>query len=287
MSKRDEKNVDEERVYDALKKMQMKPSDEFKERTFQMMQKEVELARKNVKRKGKQIMKKSLIISLSGIAAAIAFVLLLNMNNIKEGVTPDRQPGENQPDAVQEPDIEKEEPKEPTEQKKESNRPETKEIVIYPEGMEEVRTYKLLDAPSLPFTTYIPENFIAEPLKTAYFKGIRVLPKDLPNNKINVVFYHEGTTEVEAYGKLQEFISDSYKPEKLLRDNGHQLPDWVLESYLFHAEPYGSVTLGIKNDQYFIIQSQFSVESGDGWGWVEKVFIDEWEWRDTGLPLNK
>lgn len=282
MSKRDETNSEEERVYNALEKMQIKPSDEFKERTFQMMQKEVELARKDAKRRGKQIMKKSFIISLSGIAAAIAIVLLLNLNDFKEGVTLDRQPGENQTNVVQEPELEKEEPKEPTE----PGRPKTKEIVTYPEGMEEVNTYQLLDVPSLPFTTYIPQNFLVDPVNdSGDTKEVRVFSKLYPYNILTVGFFKEGTSEEVAKQKVAQIIKEYKNPEQWPQDQ--QMPEWVVSAYLFHEDPYGGMTLGQYNGQYFYIRDGHTAESGDGWSPIKKLILDEWVWRDTGLPLNE
>ena len=282
MSKRDETNSEEERVYNALKKMQIKPSDEFKERTFQMMQKEVELARKDSKRRGKQIMKKSFIISLSGIAVAIAIVLLLNLNDFKEGVTPERQPGENQTDVVQEPELEKEEPQEPME----PSRPKTKEIVTYPEGMEEVNTYQLLDVPSLPFTTYIPQNFLVDPVNdSGDTKEVRMFSKLYPYNILTVGFFKEGTSEEVAKQKVTQIIKEYKNPEQWPQDQ--QMPEWATSAYQFHGEPSGIVMLGKHESQYFYIISEHTLESGDGWGPIEKLILDEWVWRDTGLPLNK
>lgn len=282
MSKRNGLNSEEERVYNALEKMQIKPSDEFKERTFQMMQKEVELARKDAKRRGKQIMKKSFIISFSGIAAAIAIVLLLNLNDFKEEVTPDRQPGENQTDVVQEPDSEKEEPKEPTE----PSRSETKDIVTYPEGMMEVNKYQLLDVPSLPFTTYIPQNFLVDPVNdSGDVKEVRMFSKLYPYNILTVVFLKDGTSEEVAKQKVAQIIKEYKNPKPWPEDQ--KLPNWAVSAYLFHGEPSGIVTLGKHEDQYFYIISEHTLESGDGWGPIENVILDEWVWRDTGLPLNK
>lgn len=285
MNNRDEKNAEEERVYDALKKMQVKPSTEFKEETFQMMHKEIELARKDMKRKGKRMMRKSMIISLSGIAAAIAFVLLLNMDVFKEGVTPERQPGEKQTDVVQEPDTEKEAPNTELEP-----RPESKEIVVYPEGMEEVRTYHLLDEPSLPFTTYIPDNFLVEPVTTKEsVKEVRTFSKLYPYSILTVGFFAEGMSEETAQEQIAQMMSkyemdvDS-QPFPQEGDN-RSLNDLVI--YAGKDDTNAALALGRYDGQYFYFFSEYTLESGDGWGWVEKVFFDEWEWRDSGLPLNK
>lgn len=276
MSKWDE----EERMYDVLKQLDVKTNAHFKEETFQLMKREVEESRKQSSRKEKIFVKRFAIFSLSAFAVAILFILLLNIDKMKEQLVVDQHGGENNQGVV----SDREQEDETNDEDTQATRLKMKEITIYPEGMEEARMHQLLDEPMLPFTTYIPDFFVIEPVtEKENVQEIRVFGKDYPYSVLTVGFFAEEINYDEAKRLLDEkLIHVKKKSEEEafpFLSSEHQLQFAEQASYFKDNDVAINVGLGQHRGQYFYIFSEYTIESGDGWGWAEKVFFDEWVWR--------
>ncbi|MBB5174016.1 hypothetical protein [Texcoconibacillus texcoconensis] len=163
------------------------------------------------------------------------------------------------------------------------DRPQTKEITTYPEGMEQEDTYQLLNKADLPFTTYIREDWIKEQSESDIIRGVQLGPDGFEYISMDIVFFKEGVSDEEAMAYYEEIHTAYNNSEEAETDD---LPDWALERYKLSEEPYGSVTLGEYEDYFFYIVSEYDTEAADGFAHLEAVILDEWEWKETGEPLD-
>lgn len=275
----------EESIKQLFHHFYIEPTDEFKEKSFQKALAGMELAR-NKERRKKAASKLQLVFSFAA-AAAVCILLMIfppfQTNETKEGGQhSDQQSILMSPQHSQ--NAEKEE------EKGDINRPESIEMTISLEGMEEKELYHLVNIKQLPFTTYIPDRWQAEYIEEKNLIGAKLIAVNEKYGEVDVMFFPKGT----SLGEAENYITDellgnvSYKVLSAEEEEKRNIPDWSLRS--FHYENVeqtrtGEIYLSEHNRQYFYIQREFANEALEGWGSRTTTILEQWEWKDTKKGL--
>ncbi|WP_339212611.1 hypothetical protein [Aeribacillus sp. FSL K6-3256] len=275
----------EESIKQLFHHFYIEPTDEFKEKSFQKALAGIELARNKGRRK-KAASKLQLVFSFAA-AAAVCILLMIfppfQTNETKEdGQHSDQQSILMSPQQSQ--NAEKEE------EKGDINRPESIEMTISLEGMEEKELYHLVNIKQLPFTTYIPDRWQAEYIEEKNLIGAKLIAVNEKYGEVDVMFFPKGT----SLGEAENYITDellgnvSYKVLSAEEEEKRNIPDWSLRS--FHYENVeqtrtGEIYLSEHNRQYFYIQREFANEALEGWGSRTTTILEQWEWKDTKKGL--
>lgn len=168
-------------------------------------------------------------------------------------------------------------------------RPPEKTITISIEGMEEPMRFRLIDKAGLPFTTYYPQDMIAETTMRGKDKVVHFIANSggKRNNKaaLHVFFFRQGVTQKAAYAAMRTAVTSRgiRNPRPLVK---RQFP-WSLREYsLTGRERGGWIGLGSHKGRYFYTLLEYPIEYEEGlWPRVEQI-LEEWRWRDTGRGLN-
>lgn len=309
---------------EAMKEWKMEPSEKTKRKTLQRAMDGIQEARKESTKREKVVKMKRWSQGLVAGAAAVALfsLIVLNTDEFQNmfGAGPDST-GDNTENQEEQTDNNQEET-DPTENNVDSNesddstdtndvadetdermafpevdRPETKEITTRVEGMEEVNTYNLLNDPSMPFTTYIRDNYHYEMLEKkdkdglgeTLGEGIRISQKGSDFILVDIVFFNEDVDYEQALQYVEQEIEHSmFNVEKLPEENFADIDEWATDVFVSNGDVHGRMALGAnENDQYFYIYTQFIEEALDGWYAVKQVIVDEWQWKNTQKPLNE
>lgn len=181
------------------------------------------------------------------------------------------------------------------------DRPAEKRVMVEMEGMgEELRLVLYRSPPDfpLPFSTYVPEDMIAEPAASgeghddgdgvsfvANFGGQR-------NDAVAVrlLVAAESAPEEDMIVRLRE----------LARDLGTELDDepesrfaWSVREYRNlapasrRAAAEGVMAIGRLEGRIFALALHHPAEYGDGFGPRAGVILDEWRWADTAERLGR
>ena len=168
-----------------------------------------------------------------------------------------------------------------------AERPETRRDTIMLEGMPEPVTLRLFRTPGgfpLPFSTYFPEDMIAEVTPSgeevrfvAAFGGQR-------NDSAFVAarVYPEGATEEEARARLRAALGGAVERAS------EPAYGWGEEEYVRQgAGTVGRGVLGRHAGRLFHVVVRYPAEYGDGFGPRAGTILDEWRWGDGGEPLGR
>ena len=261
-------DASEERIRECMKSIELDagPDNEFKDDLFQNMLKTIELPRtKHRRKKARERFKTAGILGASAAAAALMILLLVS------------DPGKDAADGPNE-------PKNPGTSQTEkgygqTNRPETEEFTIYSEGNEEKQElYRLLDDPSLPFSTYIPDKWSSDPFQTERVNGIKMRRDSDTANKIEIGIMKEGLSESEAvkeYEALLETLNSDGVDAYEQTDMGS---GWASRSDVLTGSMNGMAYLGVHKDSYYyILLPSFPDYS-------ERPVLENWLWKD-GVKL--
>lgn len=177
-------------------------------------------------------------------------------------------------------------------------RPETKQGTIPLEGMEEPFTFRLVRSPErfpLPFTTYIPQDFLVDTVRSGEGDAVRFIANFAGRRNddafLEVFFYPAGTTEAEARAMTRAVAERHGRPEERRPEVGKQYP-WSLVEYGFAEQRptgesvLGTVALGRHRGRFFHVVLQYPEEYAEGF--VPRAYrvLDEWRWEDTGELLG-
>lgn len=274
----------EEALKQLFQHIDIEPTDELKEKSFQKALAGMELAR-NIKRRKKAASKLQLVFSF---AAAAAGILLMMYSFFQTDGQPESfQHSEQQNNYI----MSLQESQYEEKNGKAKDRPETIELTISLEGMEEKETYHLVNMDPLPFTTYIPDRWQAEFIKEKNLVGARLVAVNEKYGKVDVMFFPNGTSFAEAEKYIiDQLLSDqSYEDLSKEKEEGRNMSDWSLRSFVYQNAQQtrtGEIYLSEHNGQYFYIQSEFENEALEGWGSRTKTILEQWEWKDTRKRLG-
>ncbi|WP_280769595.1 hypothetical protein [Salipaludibacillus daqingensis] len=305
----------ETELEEAMKEWKMEPSDKTKRESFQRAMQGIEEARRESSKRNKMAKMKrwSQGLVAAAVAAGLLSLIVLNTDefqnmfgtgsgsvgndNENEEIQVDNNENEsneevdvtdlnesNDTNEANESDDNNDAPDESAEFP-EVNRPETKEITTTPEGMEEVNTHHLLNDPSMPFTTYIRDGYYYESFDKEFGKGVTISQQDFDMINVDIVFFDDGVTEVEALQYAEEEWNVA-GGEALPLDEEEKLAGWIVEKVVHIGDVHGEMIVGSYEESYFYIYSRYAPEAGDGWYPVKQVIVDEWEWKETGEQLN-
>lgn len=168
-----------------------------------------------------------------------------------------------------------------------AERPDTVEGVINLEGSREPMTYHLYRSPAdfpLPFSTYVPEDMVAEEVEAAGAREVRFVAAfgGVRNEEMHVrarfPLAELGTEEARERAREIAEAMGSIEPAA---EGRHP---WALESYRVDGEGsrVGSVSLGRHGSRYFFVVMQYPAEAGDGFGPRARRILDEWRWSGGG-----
>lgn len=309
----------ENELDEAMKEWKMEPSDKTKRKTIQRAMDGIEEARKESIKKKKVVKMKRWSQGLVAGAAALALfsLIVLNTDEFQNmfGTGPDSA-GDNTENEEEQLDNNQDEPAESTENNDDANesddatdtndvsdetdemddskefpevdRPKTKEITTRVEGMEEVNTYNLLNDPSMPFTTYIRDNYHYEKLEKDYGEGITISQRDSSFIVVDIVFFDDGINYDQALEHLVREIDVKGNVERMPERNLDSLDEWATDAFFHSGEVLGRVAVGTsEDDRIFYIYTHFIEEALDGWYPVKQVIVDEWQWKESGEMLMK
>jgi len=269
------KHMDDKKLFDMFQKIDMEPSDEFKEKSFQNALKGLELARKKERRK-RVIMNWRVALSLTS-ALAVAVILIIPFLF---------QPDDEKNLTIQnQPEHHAETPNENIQEKFDTvDRPETVELTVLLEGTEEKELYKLVNMEELPFTTYIPTPWYTESIAENGMPGIRLVPVDEQYGKIDIVFFSNETSLEEAEAFVLDNKLSRYQYALLTKEQeqARNVPEWTKQTFVYGDEPRtksGEILIGEHLGNYFYVQSEFSNEALEGWGARKYVILEQWEWK--------
>jgi len=313
----------ENELDEAMKEWKMEPSDKMKRKSLQRAMDGIgEARRESIKKKKVVKMKRwSQGLIAGAVAVALFSLIVLNTDEFKNlfGADADstgnnRENVEQQVDNNQDEANETEEPVDTNEHTDETNdlndtdetnetnetndardetsefpevdRPETKEITTRVEGMEEVNTYNLLNEPSMPFTTYIRDNYHYEMLDKEYGEGLTISQKDSSFIVVDIVFFDDEINYDQALEHVEHELDGMGNVERLPEGNLDSLDEWAMDGFYYAGDVLGRVAVGTsENDRVFYIYTHFIEEAMDGWLPVKEVIVDEWEWKETGERL--
>lgn len=156
-----------------------------------------------------------------------------------------------------------------------------KELTWESEGMIYTEMFELVDDPSLPFITYIPEKDWSSEIKE---NGVNIEYKNYGN--IEIVFLGESIDQKSAEGIFLEIIDEN----KLIKEE-KSFPSWVKLYYSLNGydeDKYVNIyaVFGEYNNQYFYIYRYLDMEVAEEFIPIELVIYKEWNWKETNESLE-
>jgi hypothetical protein len=192
------------------------------------------------------------------------------------------------------------------------DRPAERRMAVEVEGMAEEMGVVLYGTPTgfpLPFTTYVPEDMLAEPYPLASPTTDGGAPGDAPGDGaagVRFVANYGGHRNDAAAVRLIVARAEATEEElvALLRELGRELgtelveePDarfgWSIREFRNvapasrQAVAEGLMAIGRRDGRLFALALHHPAEYGDGFGPRAGVIMDEWRWEDTAEPLRR
>lgn len=162
------------------------------------------------------------------------------------------------------------------------SRPPTADVPVTVE-MAQVSLPCVLLAPArLPFSTYLFEEFQAEPLDNP-LPGVRVADNfTAPRFLMEVVFYPEASSQDDAARAFAKAVAEVGGAA----EEGVPMRPWARESATVdHGDTADVFFLGTHGGRWFTIHQQFEWASVEQFGGVLDAFLKEWQWSDDGTYL--
>lgn len=176
-------------------------------------------------------------------------------------------------------------------------RPATKQGTIALEGTEQPFTFELFDSStaSLPaaFTTYVPQDMIAEPANPGTGKAVRFVAnfggRRQDQAYLEVSFYPPATAESEARTLIEQ-TAPGGAPLKRGSGVSRQFTWSLVEHSISHQSKAdgrmaGVAALGRHGDRLFQVIFHYPEEYGDGFIPRAYRILEEWRWGDTNQGL--
>ncbi len=163
-----------------------------------------------------------------------------------------------------------EEPAPPQKEIEAKKRPEKKQDVLQMEGLEEKMNFILYDDPNLEFTTYIPEDMIAES-KEGDFLTIYSNFNNVENKDAKLLFFSPpktvaSTTENMKNLAVKNLIEEGFEVTKEKKKEEYEFDFSTIEMNIFNKEKNIAGTLSVFNHNeriyYLILQYPVSLEEG-------------------------
>jgi cell division protein FtsL len=275
----------EEPIKQLFHHIYIEPTDEFKEKSFQKALDGIELAR-NKERRKKAASKLQLVFSFA--AAAAVCILLMIFPSFQTNESKEDVQHSDQQNILMSPQQSLNAEK--GEEKGDLSRPESIEMTISLEGMEQKELYHLVNIKQLPFTTYIPDRWRAEYIEEKNLIGAKLIAGNEKYGEVDVMFFPKDT----SLGDAENYITDellgnvSYKVLSAEEEEKRNIPDWSIRSFHYQNAQKtrtGEIYLSEHNGQYFYIQREFASEALEGWGSRTTMILQQWEWKDTKKRL--
>lgn len=264
-------DASEERIRECMKSIEFNtgPNAEFREELFQDMLKTIEMPRtKHKRKKARGRFKAAGIVGASAAAAALMLVLLVSDpgKETADGPNVPKNPGASQTE----------------EGYGQTNRPETEEFTIYSEGNEEKQEpYRLLDDPSLPFSTYIPDKWSSEPFHTEKVNGIKMHRESDTTNKIEIGILKEGLSETEAMKEYEAFLAALNSEGIDANEQTDGGAGWAVRSDILTGAMSGMSYWGIHGDSYYYILLPSYPD------YSERPVLENWLWKDGAKLMEE
>jgi hypothetical protein len=176
----------------------------------------------------------------------------------------------------------------PSESALQEQQPASKSATISIEGAGEPITLNLFrsDSVSRPaFSTYVPEDMIAEPIRTDAGDAVRFVAnfghKLEEEAYVEILFFPDGTDEAKA----RSIAAKSGKPDSAKRFG------WSIAEYGISYRSSANVSisgvsaLGQHGQRYFQITLHYPGEYSDGFPPRAYRILQEWRWGDTNQGL--
>lgn len=156
-----------------------------------------------------------------------------------------------------------------------------KELTWESEGVLYKEMFELVNDPSLPFVTYIPENDWTSEIKE---NGVIIQYEDY--GKIDIVFMDESIDQKSA----EQIFLNEINQDKLIKEE-KSFPSWVKLYYSFNGydeDKYVNIyaILGEYNNQYFFIYRYLDMEVAEIFAPIELTIYKEWIWKKTNESLE-
>jgi len=161
-----------------------------------------------------------------------------------------------------------------------SRRPGEQYFTTFPEGMEDLSSYCLVERPDFPLSTYFPcdrQDQVQE-IDAGSARGLRL-------GYMDIMFLDE---DLERRGAEASFhLALSYMGALDPVPTGEH-PPWALEMYAGRQNHLALVAILAEHDgRYFYIREEYPAEAGDGWHPLRNLIFDQWRWQDSGEPLEQ
>jgi|GEM_PF-1151365 len=161
-----------------------------------------------------------------------------------------------------------------------SRRPAEQYFTTFPEGMEALASYCLVERPDFPLTTYFPcdrQDQVQE-IDAGSARGLRL-------GYMDILFFDEDLERRGAEASFQLVLSymGALDPVPTRKH-----PPWALEMYAGRQNHLALVAiLGEHEGRYFYIREEYPAEAEDGWHPLRTLIFDQWRWQDSGEPLEQ
>lgn len=171
-----------------------------------------------------------------------------------------------------------------------SSRPISRDFTIEVEGMEEEDTFKLMDEPGMPFTTYIPEHFEVENTSSGAADGVLVSaafseetePTEEPVWRFIYPSYgkEEGVTLEDVVQEVHDYAELDEVNLEVVNENDH--PDFGEYEIRFEKEEGQTyrITILEQDGTFMEWHREYPVEMEEGIGPRAEVLKEQWEWRE-------
>jgi hypothetical protein len=177
-----------------------------------------------------------------------------------------------------------------------TERPATKTGTLSLEGNDDPFTFRLFDAASAsvpaPFTTYVPEDMIADIVGTDSGKTVRFVAnfggRRQEQAYLEVAFFPPATSESEARSVIEKTGPGGASLK--LSSDGSKRFTWSLAEYGISytsktGRMTGAIALGKHGDRLFRLTLHYPEEFGDGFMPRASRILEEWRWSDNNLAL--
>lgn len=164
----------------------------------------------------------------------------------------------------------------------ETQRIETKEVVIQIEGMAETVPVRLLSAPDefpISFSTYIPDDMRVDTIYSDEGITLQITAAFGGNYNaeahVSIFAFPAATTKDQAEQTVFSFDAEPVEEKRYA---------WPEAEYQLQGARSGFLALASHEETWFYILAAYPPEYGDGMGPRIHLILDEWQWS-SGEPL--
>lgn len=176
-------------------------------------------------------------------------------------------------------------------------RVEKRQDTIWVEGMPQVIAIELYESPAgfpVPFSTYVPQNMAAEPVRSGEADAVRFIAVfgGQRNDEafLQVTVHPAGTTEAEARERTRAAAGEGIEASAPADEEPYY--DWSIIEHRFIQRVaqggirLGHASLGRHGDHFFTVLMRYPGDYADGFGPRADRILETWRWEDTGTGLG-